>query len=75
MLKKLVEFVEREVEIWTAENVEPWMGLLKEVQPEYVVLMIDELETYLVANKIVAFRLSEAEQGGGSEEEEREEKA
>lgn len=69
MLKKLVEYLEREVEIWTAENVEPWMGLLKEVQPEYVVLMIDELETYLVANKIVAFRLSEAEQGGSSEEE------
>ena len=63
-MKKLVEYLEREVEIWTTENVEPWMGILKEVQPEFVTLMIDELETYLVSNKIVAFRLSEAEQGG-----------
>ena len=67
MTKKLVEYLNREVEIWTTENVEPWMGILKEAQPEYVTLMIDELETMIVANKIVAFRLSEAEQGGGEE--------
>lgn len=67
VLKKLVEYLEREIEIWTTENVEPWMGILKEVQPEYVTIMIDELETFIVSNKIVAFRLSEAEQGGGEE--------
>lgn len=65
VLKKLVEYLDREVEIWTIENEEPWMGILKEVQPDYVTIMIDELETYVVSNKIVAFRLSEAEQGGG----------
>jgi len=68
VLKKLAEYMDREVEIWTTENVEPWMGLLKEVQPDFVTLMIDELETYLVSNKIVAFRLSEGEQGGGEAE-------
>ncbi len=58
VLKKLVEFLSREVEIWTTENTEPWMGILKEVNPDFVTLRIDELETYLVSNKIVAFRLS-----------------
>jgi hypothetical protein len=69
VLKKLVEYLDREVEIWTTENVEPWMGILKDVQPEYVTLMIDELESCIVSGKIVAFRLSEAEQGGGEGEE------
>ena len=69
MLKKLVEFLDREVEIWTTENVEPWMGILKEVNPDYVVLMIDELESYVVSDKIVAFRLSEVEQGVDPDEE------
>ncbi len=75
MLKKLVEFRDREVEIWTTENTEPWMGILKEVNPDLVMLMIDELETFLVTNKIVAFRLSEGEQGAPSEEREHEEEA
>ena len=75
MLKKLAEFVDREVEIWTTENTEPWMGVLKEADAESVTIMIDELETHIVTNKIVAFRLSEGEQGvagddGDDEEEE-----
>jgi hypothetical protein len=77
MLKKLAEFLEREVEIWTEENTEPWVGLLKQVSADCIVLDIDQLETYLNAHKIVAFRLSEGEQGvvhddeGDAEEEER----
>ncbi|MBI4565067.1 MAG: hypothetical protein HY716_10290 [Planctomycetes bacterium] len=70
MLRKLAEYVDREVEIWTQENTEPWMGILKEVTPEFVVLDIDRIETMIVSNKIVAFRLSEGEQGGGEREEE-----
>jgi len=73
MQKKLAEFVDREVEIWTTENTEPWMGILKEVNPDFVTLLIDELETYLVTNKVVAFRLSEGEQGAASHEHEEEE--
>ena len=45
------------------ENVEPWMGIVKDVQVDFIVLMIDELETYLSTRNIVAFRLSEEEQG------------
>jgi hypothetical protein len=75
MQKKLAEFIDREVEIWTTENTEPWMGIVKEVTPDYVEIMIDELSTYIVSGKIVAFRLSEGEQGASSEEEEREEDA
>jgi hypothetical protein len=63
MLKKLAEFMDREVEVWTTENTEPWMGILKEAGPDFILLLIDELETCLVTNKIVAFRLSEGEQG------------
>jgi hypothetical protein len=71
MLKKLAEYVDREVEIWTQENTEPWMGILKEVTPEFVTIDIDQIETMIVPGKIVAFRLSEGEQGaGGSEAEE-----
>ena len=73
MLKKLVEYLGREVEIWTTENTEPWMGILKEANADYIMLMIDELQTFLVTNKIVAFRLSEGEQGTAGEEEESEE--
>ncbi len=69
MLKKLAEYLGREVEIWTTENTEPWMGILKEANADYILLMIDELSTYLVTNKIVAFRLSEGEQGAGDEDE------
>ena len=72
MLKKLVEYLGREVEIWTTENTEPWMGILKEANADYIMLMIDELQTFLVTNKIVAFRLSEGEQGGADEESEEE---
>jgi len=75
MLKKLAEFLEREVEIWTTENTEPWIGILKQVTPDYVALLIDELETFLVANKIVAFRLSEGEQGASAGERGEEEEA
>ena len=75
MLKKLAEFVGREVEVWTTENTEPWMGILKEANPDYIAIMIDELSTFLVTNKIVAFRLSEGEQGGPDEESEEEEDA
>ena len=75
MLKKLAELVDREVEIWTTENTEPWMGIVKEVTPDYVEIMIDELSTYIVANKIVAFRLSEGEQGSADEDAEREDEA
>ncbi len=74
MQKKLAEFLDREVEIWTTENTEPWMGILKEVNADLVTLRIDELETYLVTARIVAFRLSEGEQeassGGAAPEEE-----
>lgn len=70
MLKKLVEFLDREVEIWTMENTEPWEGILREVNPDFVVLHIDQLETYLASDKIVAFRLSEGEQAAGSSEDE-----
>ena len=73
MLKKLVEFVGREVEVWTTENTEPWMGILKEANPDYISIMIDELATFLVTSKIVAFRLSEGEQGGPDDESEEEE--
>lgn len=69
MLKKLVEYLGREVEVWTTENTEPWMGILKEANADYLMLMIDELSTYLVANKVVAFRLSEGEQGAAEEDE------
>jgi hypothetical protein len=73
MLKKLAEFLGREVEVWTTENTEPWMGILKEANADYIMLMIDELSTYLVTNKVVAFRLSEGEQGSSEEESEHEE--
>ena len=75
MLKKLAEYLDREVEIWTTENTEPWMGILKEVTPDYVEILIDELSTCIVANKIVAFRLSEGEQGAAEETGEREDEA
>jgi hypothetical protein len=68
MLKKLAEYLGREVEVWTTENTEPWMGILKEANADYIMLMIDELSTYLVTNKVVAFRLSEGEQGSTEEE-------
>ena len=70
MIQKLSEFLGREVEIWTTENVEPWMGIIKNVQVDFIVLMIDELETYLSIPKIVAFRLSEEEQGESKESDE-----
>ena len=73
MLKKLAEYLGREVEVWTTENTEPWMGILKEANGDYILLMIDELQTYLVTNKVVAFRLSEGEQGTSEEEGEEEE--
>lgn len=69
MLKKLAEYLGREVEVWTTENTEPWMGILKEANGDFILLMIDELQTFLVTNKIVAFRLSEGEQGTSEEEE------
>jgi ribosome maturation factor RimP len=69
MLKKLAEYLGREVEVWTTENTEPWMGILKEANADYILLLIDELSTFLVTNKIVAFRLSEGEQGNPEEEE------
>ena len=75
MLKKLAEYLGREVEVWTTENTEPWMGILKEANADYLMLMIDELSTYIVSNKIVAFRLSEGEQGAAEEEQEREDEA
>ena len=68
MLKKLAEYLGREVEVWTTENTEPWMGILKEANADFIMLMIDELSTYLVTNKVVAFRLSEGEQGASEEE-------
>jgi len=49
------------------------MGILKEANADYIMLMIDELQTFLVTNKIVAFRLSEGEQGGPDEEDTEEE--
>ena len=64
MHKKLAQFLNREVEVWTTENTEPWMGILKECDADAACIMIDELETYIVTSKIVAFRLSEGEQGG-----------
>ena len=72
MLKKLAEYLGREVEVWTTENTEPWMGILKEANGDYILLMIDELQTYLVTNKVVAFRLSEGEQGTSEEQGEEE---
>lgn len=72
MHKKLAQFVTREVEVWTTENTEPWMGILKECDADTACIMIDELETYIVTGKIVAFRLSEGEQGATSEEGEEE---
>jgi hypothetical protein len=48
------------------------MGILKEANGDYILLMIDELQTYLVTNKVVAFRLSEGEQGTSEEEGEEE---
>ena len=70
MQRRLADFIGREVEIWTTENTEPWMGVLKETNPDVVRRMIDELETFLVTEKIVAFRLSEGEQGAATEERE-----
>jgi ribosome maturation factor RimP len=67
VIQKLTQFLGREVEIWTTENVEPWMGIVKDVQVDFIVLMIDELETYLSTRTIVAFRLSEEEQGGSKD--------
>jgi len=72
MLKKLAEYLGREVEVWTTENTEPWMGILKEANGDYILLMIDELQTYLVTNKVVAFRLSEGEQGTSEDQGEEE---
>ena len=74
MLKKLAEFLGREVEVWTTENTEPWMGILKEANADYISIMIDELATFLVTSKIVAFRLSEGEQGTGEDDEEEDER-
>jgi len=45
MLKKLAEYLGREVEVWTTENTEPWMGILKEANADFIMLMIDELST------------------------------
>jgi len=70
VLKKLAEYIDREVEIWTQENTEPWMGILKEVSADFIVLDIDQIETLIVPGKVVAFRLSEGEQGAGGEEHE-----
>ncbi|HEX7900965.1 MAG TPA: hypothetical protein VF950_24615 [Planctomycetota bacterium] len=69
MHKKLAQFLNREVEVWTTENTEPWMGILKECDADAACIMIDELETYIVTSKIVAFRLSEGEQGGNDGDE------
>ena len=69
MHKKLAQFLNREVEVWTTENTEPWMGILKECDADAACIMIDELETYIVTSKIVAFRLSEGEQGGADGDE------
>ena len=69
MHKKLAQFLNREVEVWTTENTEPWMGILKECDSDAACIMIDELETYIVTSKIVAFRLSEGEQGGNDGDE------
>lgn len=69
MHKKLAQFLNREVEVWTTENTEPWMGILKECDADAACIMIDELETYIVTCKIVAFRLSEGEQGSGDGDE------
>jgi hypothetical protein len=70
---KLAEFVDREVEIWTEENTEPWIGILKEASPDYVCIDIDHVVTYISLHKIVAFRLSEGEQDAPEEGEEVEE--
>jgi hypothetical protein len=70
MHRKLSEFVDREVEIWTTENTEPWMGILRECNADFVHIMIDELSSYIVTNKIVAFRLSEGEQGADDDDDE-----
>lgn len=59
MLKKLVEFLGQEIELWTDENPEPWMGTLREVSPEYILIQIDEMDTYISSDKLVAFRLAE----------------
>ncbi len=59
MLKKLVEHLGEEVDIWTQENPEPWMGTLREVTPEYVLIQIDEMDTFISSVKIVAFRLAQ----------------
>ena len=48
------------------------MGILKEAFGDFILLMIDELQTFLVTNKVVAFRLSEGEQGTSEEEGEEE---
>ena len=69
MHKKLAQFLNREVEVWTTENTEPWMGILKDCDADAACIMIDELETYIVTSKIVAFRLSEGEQGAGEGDE------
>lgn len=69
MHKKLAQFLNREVEVWTTENTEPWMGILKECDADAACIMIDELETYIVTGKIVAFRLSEGEQGAADPDE------
>ncbi len=69
VLKKLEEFLNREVEIWTEENTEPWLGILKGVGDGCIVLEIDQLETFINAHKVVAFRLSEGEQGVAHEDE------
>lgn len=71
MLKKLVQFLGQEVEIWTQENPEPWLGTLREVNPEYILIQIDEMDTYIASGKVVAFRLAEDhehEEGEGEEE-------
>ena len=73
MHKSLAQFVDREVEVWTTENTEPWMGILKSCDADVACIMIDELETYIVTGKIVAFRLSEGEQGGDEGDEDDEE--
>jgi len=70
MLKKLVEYLGQEVEIWTQENPEPWLGTLREVTNDYVLIQIDELDTFIASDKIVAFRMAEDhehEEGGETE--------
>jgi ribosome maturation factor RimP len=62
MKRQLKELVGRDVEIWTTDSSEEWRGKLLEVGEDTILMEYQGVKTYLVIDKISAFRISEEEQ-------------